>query len=111
MKPPRWLKAGDVVRIEIDGIGAIENRCRRTERMTLHSIDRMAVEDDGDGDAVVCVHGLGGTTNTWTPLMAALGSATRHPHRPAGQRPLARAPTRPLSIDALVDACSRCARA
>jgi 2-keto-4-pentenoate hydratase/2-oxohepta-3-ene-1,7-dioic acid hydratase in catechol pathway len=26
MKPPQWLKAGDVMRIEIDGIGAIENR-------------------------------------------------------------------------------------
>ena len=25
-KPPRWLKAGDVVRIEIDRIGAIENK-------------------------------------------------------------------------------------
>ena len=25
-KPPKWLVAGDVVRIEIDGIGAIENR-------------------------------------------------------------------------------------
>ena len=25
MKPPAWLKAGDVVRIEIDKIGAIEN--------------------------------------------------------------------------------------
>ena len=24
--PPRWLKAGDVVRVEVDGIGAIENR-------------------------------------------------------------------------------------
>jgi 2-keto-4-pentenoate hydratase/2-oxohepta-3-ene-1,7-dioic acid hydratase in catechol pathway len=24
--PPRWLKAGDVVKVEIDGIGAIENR-------------------------------------------------------------------------------------
>jgi 2-keto-4-pentenoate hydratase/2-oxohepta-3-ene-1,7-dioic acid hydratase in catechol pathway len=24
--PPRWLRPGDVVRIEIDGIGAIENR-------------------------------------------------------------------------------------
>jgi 2-keto-4-pentenoate hydratase/2-oxohepta-3-ene-1,7-dioic acid hydratase in catechol pathway len=23
--PPRWLCAGDVVRIEIDGIGALEN--------------------------------------------------------------------------------------
>ncbi|MCS0633726.1 fumarylacetoacetate hydrolase family protein [Telluria mixta] len=26
MKPPRFLSAGDVVRIEVDGIGAIENR-------------------------------------------------------------------------------------
>ena len=25
-KPPKWLAAGDIVRIEIDGIGAIENR-------------------------------------------------------------------------------------
>jgi 2-keto-4-pentenoate hydratase/2-oxohepta-3-ene-1,7-dioic acid hydratase in catechol pathway len=24
--PPRWLVHGDVVRIEIDGIGSIENR-------------------------------------------------------------------------------------
>ena len=27
-KPPKYLKAGDVVRMEIDGIGAIENRLR-----------------------------------------------------------------------------------
>jgi 2-keto-4-pentenoate hydratase/2-oxohepta-3-ene-1,7-dioic acid hydratase in catechol pathway len=26
MKPPRWLQAGDVVRIEIDRLGRIENR-------------------------------------------------------------------------------------
>jgi len=26
MKPPQWLRAGDLVRVEIDGIGAIENR-------------------------------------------------------------------------------------
>lgn len=26
MNPPRWLKAGDVVRIEIDGLGVLENR-------------------------------------------------------------------------------------
>jgi 2-keto-4-pentenoate hydratase/2-oxohepta-3-ene-1,7-dioic acid hydratase in catechol pathway len=24
--PPQWLRSGDVVRIEIDGIGVIENR-------------------------------------------------------------------------------------
>lgn len=42
--------------------------------MTFHLIDKIAVEDEGSGDAVVCVHGLGGSTNTWTPLMGALAS-------------------------------------
>ena len=36
--------------------------------MSFHWIDKMAVEVDGEGDPVVMVHGLGGTTNTWTPL-------------------------------------------
>lgn len=40
--------------------------------MALHLIDKLAVEDEGEGDAVVCVHGLGGSSNTWTPLMGAL---------------------------------------
>jgi pimeloyl-ACP methyl ester carboxylesterase len=40
--------------------------------MTLHTIDRIVVEDEGEGDAVVCVHGLGGSSNTFTPLMPAL---------------------------------------
>ena len=35
-------------------------------------IDRLAVEDEGEGPVVVCVHGLGGSSNTWTPLMPAL---------------------------------------
>jgi 3-oxoadipate enol-lactonase len=43
--------------------------------MSLHLIDRVAVEDEGEGDAVVCVHGLGGSSNTFTPLMPVL---TRH---------------------------------
>ena len=40
--------------------------------MSLAWIDGVAVEDDGIGDAVVLVHGLGGTSNSWTPLMGAL---------------------------------------
>ena len=43
----------------------------------LHWIDKMAVEVDGDGDPVVMVHGLGGTTNTWTPLIPAISSFKR----------------------------------
>ena len=38
----------------------------------LHLIERMVVEDEGEGDAVVCVHGLGGSASTFTPLMPAL---------------------------------------
>jgi 3-oxoadipate enol-lactonase len=40
--------------------------------MALYSFDRMVVEDEGEGDAVVCVHGLGGSSNTFTPLMPAM---------------------------------------
>ena len=42
--------------------------------MTLHLIEQLAVEEDGEGDAVVCLHGLGGDSNTWTPLMPALAN-------------------------------------
>ena len=40
--------------------------------MSLHMIDRIVVEEEGEGHAVVCVHGLGGSSNTCTPLMPAL---------------------------------------
>ena len=40
--------------------------------MALHVFDRVVVEEEGEGDAVVCVHGLGGSSNTFTPLMPAL---------------------------------------
>ena len=41
--------------------------------MSLHLIERVAVEDAGQGEPVVCVHGLGGSANTWTPLEPAFG--------------------------------------
>ena len=44
--------------------------------MSLAWIDGVAVEVDGEGDAVVLVHGLGGTSDNWTPVMASL-----HRHR------------------------------
>lgn len=40
--------------------------------MSLQWIDGAAVEVDGEGEAVVLVHGLGGTSNNWTPVMGAL---------------------------------------
>src|SRR5262245_60106463 len=35
-------------------------------------VERIAVEIGGEGDPVVLIHGLGGTSNTFTPLLAAL---------------------------------------
>jgi 2-keto-4-pentenoate hydratase/2-oxohepta-3-ene-1,7-dioic acid hydratase in catechol pathway len=29
LKPPVWLKAGDVVEVEIDGLGTLRNACVR----------------------------------------------------------------------------------
>ena len=77
--------------------------------MALHLIDRMAVDDDGEGDAVVCLHGLGGSSNTWTPLMGALA---RHrvlrPDLPGSGRSRVDGP---LSIAVMVQAVlSACAR-
>jgi pimeloyl-ACP methyl ester carboxylesterase len=34
--------------------------------------ERMAIEVDGAGDPVLAIHGLGGSSNVWTPLMPAL---------------------------------------
>ena len=78
--------------------------------MTLHLIDRVAVEEEGDGDTVVCVHGLGGTANTWTPLMPALARhrVVRIDLPGSGRSQRAEGP---LSIaryvDALLSICSR----
>ena len=79
--------------------------------MAFQLIDKMAVEDEGEGDAVVCVHGLGGTSNTWTPLMAALSrNRVVRVDLPGSGRSHA-AMAGPLSIARLVDAlqtvCSR----
>lgn len=40
--------------------------------MTTQFIDRIAVETNGSGDDVLLIHGLGGTSNVWMPVMPAL---------------------------------------
>jgi 3-oxoadipate enol-lactonase len=40
--------------------------------MAIVWIDRMAVDVRGEGDAVVFIHGLGGSMNAWTSLLPAL---------------------------------------
>jgi pimeloyl-ACP methyl ester carboxylesterase len=74
--------------------------------MTTQLVERIAVEVDGQGDPVLLIHGLGGSSNTWTPVMAAFlrakalrmdlpGSARSH--RVEG----------PLSIERFVQAATR----
>src|SRR5882672_58298 len=40
--------------------------------MPTQFIERVAVECDGEGEAVLMIHGLGGTSNVWTPVLPAL---------------------------------------
>lgn len=40
--------------------------------MSTVYLDGMAVEIDGEGPTVVCIHGLGGSSNNWTPVMRAM---------------------------------------
>ena len=71
--------------------------------MSTQIIERMAVEVDGDGTAVVMIHGLGGTSNTFTPQMPVLRSGYRliRPDLPGAGR--SRVPDE-LSINAMVQA-------
>ncbi len=48
--------------------------------MSANVVAGMAVEISGDGTPVICIHGLGGTSNTYTPQMPAL--AARRTIRP-----------------------------
>jgi 3-oxoadipate enol-lactonase len=66
--------------------------------MPTQLIHGLAVEIDGDGDALLCIHGLGGSSNTWTPLLGALSDfKVIRPDLPGSARsPLLQAP---LSIE------------
>jgi 3-oxoadipate enol-lactonase len=55
--------------------------------MATQFLERISVEIDGDGDAVLLLHGLGGSSNTWTPLMSALARhKTIRPDLPGSAR-------------------------
>lgn len=77
--------------------------------MSTQIIERMAVEIDGAGDALVMVHGLGGTSNVWSPQMPLLAPRFRV-IRPdlygSGRSPA----TSALSIQHLVDGIVRACR-
>lgn len=78
--------------------------------MPLHQIEKVFVEDEGEGDAVVCLHGLGGTSNTWSALMPALaGQRVIRPDLPGSGRSAAAGGE--LSIEKMVQAVlAVCAR-
>ena len=66
----------------------------------------MAVEVDGEGDAVLMIHGLGGTSNVWTPVLPALSRhRTVRPDLPGSGR--SDRIEGPLSIDRFVQAMER----
>jgi pimeloyl-ACP methyl ester carboxylesterase len=71
--------------------------------MSTRVVEGMAVEIAGSGDAVICIHGLGGTSNTFQPQMAALaGRRVVRPDLPgSGRSALLDRPTIPLFAAAL----------
>ena len=74
--------------------------------MATRFVERVAVEIDGEGDAVLLIHGLGGSSNVWTPVMPALA---RHrairPDLPGSAR--SSRVEGPLAIERLVEAMLR----
>ena len=66
--------------------------------MTTHMLNDLAVEIDGQGDALLCIHGLGGSSNTWTPLLPVLaGFKVIRPDLPGSGR--SSLPAQALSIE------------
>jgi 3-oxoadipate enol-lactonase len=69
-------------------------------------IERMAVETDGSGEAVLMIHGLGATSNVWTPVLPAVArQRTVRPDLPGSGR--SHRVEGPLSIERLVQAMQR----
>lgn len=74
--------------------------------MTTQLVERIAVEIDGSGDAVLLIHGLGGTSNFWTPVLPALARfRTVRPDLPGSGR--SHRVEGALSIDRFVRALMR----
>jgi pimeloyl-ACP methyl ester carboxylesterase len=74
------------------------------------AVERMQVEVEGSGDAVIMLHGLGGTSNTFCPQVLGLGGRYRtiRPDMPgSGRTPV----NGSLTIQSMVDAVVRAAKA
>jgi 3-oxoadipate enol-lactonase len=77
--------------------------------LSTQIIERMAVEVEGAGDALVMLHGLGGTSNVYTPQMSLVAPRFRviRPDLPGSGRSPAAAG---LTIQVIVDTVVRCLR-
>ena len=76
--------------------------------MTTQVLNGLAVEVDGEGAALLCIHGLGGSSNNWTPVLPALGSfRCIRPDLPGSARSPLPADGKALSIARYVDAMLR----
>jgi 3-oxoadipate enol-lactonase len=77
--------------------------------MTTRFVERVALEVAGEGDPVLMIHGLGGTSNVWTPLWPALGRhRTLRPDLPGSGR--SDRVEGPLTIARFVDSMRRVCR-
>jgi len=70
--------------------------------MSTVVIKNLAVEVEGDGQPVLCIHGLGGSSNCWSPVLSAFeGMKVIRPDLPGSAR--SELPTAALSIDSYVE--------
>jgi len=69
-------------------------------------VERLAVEVDGDGEPVVMIHGLGGSTNTFTALLPAFARHKRVRFDLPGSGRSSRVEG-PLSVERFVEATKR----
>ncbi|KAK3702038.1 hypothetical protein LTR37_015152 [Vermiconidia calcicola] len=102
MKPPKFLKPGDVVEVTVGGIGTLRNKVVKAERdnhvtsrvkkgsaipinnlsitngglglTTLQNGKKLYAQKIGNGpQSIIFVHGLGGDTSYFTPVINSLG--------------------------------------
>ena len=104
-KPPVWLKPGDQVKVSVTGLGSLTNKIGSpqstnptTQQILSKSYAPKANSDRslggvgltsvngkelfyqarGSGSPVVCIHGLGGTSDYFQPLINALPQSALH---------------------------------
>jgi len=71
--------------------------------MSTQILNGLSVEIHGEGEPLLCIHGLGGSSNTWTPVLPALsGFKVIRPDLPGSAR--SALPDQPLSVDLYVTA-------